>query len=388
MASIRRHPRSPFWIACIRLPDGRRTNRSTGTTDKKEAQRVANKFEDASEEAKVGRFTESRARKTISEIFAIANKDFLPSSNIKDYLESWLQAKQLEVGEKTHRKYAEVVGQFLQFLGAKAHLDMVHLASREITKFRAHLAGRGSAGTVNVALKIIRAALNQAKRENIVDVNEAERVTLVSTTDESVRRPFTRAELSRVLAVANDEWRRIIAFGYYTGQRIGDIADLCWNNLDLEQCEIRFFSNKPGKYRVLPIAKHLMSLLGEMPAGDDPKAPLFPNAYAVRQRNEHSGTLSNQFTRLLVKAGLLEARPHRSTGKGRSAKRELNELCFHSLRHSTTTDLKQTGASNAVAEEVVGHESSEVNRNYTHIDVATLRTAVDRLPNILVDAGR
>ena len=41
MASIRKHPKSPFWFACITLPDGRQTQRSTKLTDAKKALKKA-----------------------------------------------------------------------------------------------------------------------------------------------------------------------------------------------------------------------------------------------------------------------------------------------------------------------------------------------------------
>ena len=47
-----------------------------------------------------------------------------------------------------------------------------------------------------------------------------------------IKRPFTLPELRSVLDLANDEWRSMILFGLYTGQRLGDIATLRWNNLD------------------------------------------------------------------------------------------------------------------------------------------------------------
>ncbi len=46
-----------------------------------------------------------------------------------------------------------------------------------------------------------------------------------------IKRPFTLPELRSVLDLANDEWRSMILFGLYTGQRLGDIATLRWNNL-------------------------------------------------------------------------------------------------------------------------------------------------------------
>ena len=47
MASIRKDPRgkSPYWHACLTLPDGRRTQRTTRSTNRQEAQRIANKME-------------------------------------------------------------------------------------------------------------------------------------------------------------------------------------------------------------------------------------------------------------------------------------------------------------------------------------------------------
>jgi hypothetical protein len=65
MASLRGLPNSPYWIACFTLPDGTRTQRSTKSADRREAQRIANKFEDASKEASSGRFIESQARKVM-----------------------------------------------------------------------------------------------------------------------------------------------------------------------------------------------------------------------------------------------------------------------------------------------------------------------------------
>src|SRR4051812_12582856 len=111
MASLRRLANSPYWIACFTLPDGRRTQRSTGTTNRLDAERVANKFEDASKEARAGKLLESRARKTIADIFSIANKDNLPSSTIAHFFDSWLKRKELEAGEKTHIRYKCAVDQ-------------------------------------------------------------------------------------------------------------------------------------------------------------------------------------------------------------------------------------------------------------------------------------
>jgi integrase len=370
-------------MACFTLPDGRRTTRSTGTSDKKEAQRIANHYEDVSNQGKAKTLTESRARKTIADIFALANQDNLASSTIRAFLTSWLKRKALEASEKTHSRYMTVVEQLIAFLGSGADQDITHLNATEITGFREHLSKRVSPGTVNISLKILRSALTQAKRDGLTDVNEAERVTLLKIRKTVSRIAFSEPQLRRILDKANAEWKGMILFGLYTGLRIGDIATLTWRNLDLKQNEISLTTTKTGRQQILPLAKPLRSHIETLPVADDPEAPLFPTAFAARRRSHGGGTLSNQFHKILVEANLVESRPHISTGKGRSATRAPSVLSFHSLRHTATSMLKNAGVSDSVTRDIIGHESAAVSQNYTHIDRETKRKALDKMPDIL-----
>ena len=386
MASLRRHPRSPFWFACFSLPNGRRTQRSTGTTDKKQAHRIAIQFEDATRAAAQGRFIESRARKAIADIYALANVDTLPGSTVADFMESWLKRKKLEAGEKTHTRYCTVAEQFLEYLGPKAKRDIANVTAADITKFRDILAKRVTAGTVNVTLKILRSAFAQARRDGLIDVNETERVSLLKRKDRFERRPFTLPELRRILEASTDEWRGMILFGLYTGQRLGDLAALTWQNVDLQRAELRLVTGKTGRRQILPLAPPLLRYVESLPAGDQPDAPLFPRIYDTVQHHKHAGNLSNQFFNILVSAGLAQKKTHKSTGKGRAAKREQNEVSFHSLRHTATSLLKSAGVSDSVAMEFVGHDSATVSRQYTHISTEALKHAASRLPDVTLPA--
>jgi integrase len=64
-----------------------------------------------------------------------------------------------------------------------------------------------------------------------------------------------------------------------------------------------------------------------------------------------------------TKAGLFEKRDHHGKGKGRDLKRATGGLGFHCLRHTATTLLKAGGVSDAVAREIIGHESAAVLAN-------------------------
>ena len=333
--------------------------------------------------ARQGRLVENQARKVISDIFSIGNQDQLPRSTIKDFLTAWLRRKELEAGQQTHTRYGIVVDQFLKFLGGKKARDIAHLTSADISGFRDAVSERSAPSTVNVALKVIRAALNQAKREGLIDSNEAERVSLLKRVARSKRRPFSLDELRRVLEMANQEWVGIILVGLYTGLRLGDIATLTWTNVDLGQRELHLVTQKTGRSQNLPIAKPLLKHLESLPVSDDPHQPLFPSAYDLYTRQRFNGTLSRQFYDILVAAGLAKERVHAVTGKGSLVRHVQNELSFHCLRHTATSLLKNAGVSDVIARDIIGHDSEAVSRQYTHIETETKRRALDNMPDVM-----
>ena len=124
--------------------------------------------------------------------------------------------------------------------------------------------------------------------------------------------------------------------------------------------------------------------LAELPAGDDPNAPLFPEACRIATANNNVSELSRQFHEVLRSANMIKggAATHKGTGKGRDVARERNRLSFHSLRHTATLLLKAAGVSEAVARDIIGHESAEISRHYTHVDEDSKRKAIALLPDL------
>ena len=75
----------------------------------------------------------------------------------------------------------------------------------------------------------------------------------------------------------------------------------------------------------------------------------------------------------MYKAGLAKKPTHQKTKDGRDAKRTVNELTFHCLRHNFVSNLKMSGAGDSIAKELAGHSSDAVSRVYTHGDPKALR---------------
>jgi integrase len=98
-----------------------------------------------------------------------------------------------------------------------------------------------------------------------------------------------------------------------------------------------------------------------------------------------TAALSKAFAEeILIPAGLMLPRPkhHASADTGRKAKRQVNELSFHSLRHSLVTLLKATGASNSMAQQIVGHDSAAVSERYTHLSASDTTESISKLPDV------
>jgi integrase len=97
---------------------------------------------------------------------------------------------------------------------------------------------------------------------------------------------------------------------------------------------------------------------------------------------EESERFPNQFTELLVAAGLREPRDHQGRGIGRGGKRTRMDTSFHSLRHTAVSLLKDAGIPDAVVMALVGHESTAMSQRYTHVGKESLNKAAAALPQI------
>src|SRR5262249_2791410 len=145
--------------------------------------------------------------------------------------------------------------------------------------------------------------------DGFIQDDPSEFVGVVKREKTQGRRAFTIEELKAIQSVADEEWRSLIRFGFYTAQRLSDLALLTWDNIDLQRNEICFVAGKTSKTMLLPIAEPLRQHLLAMPGSDDPKAPVHPRAHQILQRSRgRISRLSADFGDLMAAAGV---RTHR-----------------------------------------------------------------------------
>jgi hypothetical protein len=98
------------------------------------------------------------------------------------------------------------------------------------------------------------------------------------------------------------------------------------------------------------------------------------------ERQRKTGNLSNQFAELLAAAGLRRKKNHKSTGKGRGKRRNVEPLSFHSLRRTATTLLHEGGVPSAVAQALIGHDTEAMHELYISVGREALEKARQLFP--------
>lgn len=389
VASLHRQPKRRCWYCAFTDQHGKRHFRSTKTTDKKQAREICQSWEKAARLAQVGCLNADQARQVISSGVSdvlLAAGESLPTASIREWCDRWLKTKQIEAEESTHSRYRVALQPFLEFLGERANRDLNLLTPDDVLRFRDEYAKRVSVGSVNTALRIVRACFSAATTQGLLEKNPVSQVKNLKEKGESKRRALSMDEIRTILNICGDtEWRGLVLLGLYTGQRLKDCAGLKWNQVDLQKKTITFTAQKTGKRLCLHLVQAVEDYLLTLPSEDEPTDPVLPRLAAMAN---NSSRLSDAFAKeVLIPAGLMTERPgnKKGTGKGRSGRREVNEVTFHNLRHTFVTWLKNAGASHAVAEMIAGHGSSAVSRQYTHLGAQDTVAPLTQLPNVAIE---
>jgi len=140
-----------------------------------------------------------------------------------------------------------------------------------LVKLRNALAKRVASATVNRHIKVLRMLFKAAEREGLLVDNPAQHVdTVKKQAARAERRAFTIDELRAVLAVTDNEWRGMVLFGLYTGQRLSDIASLTWGNIDMAKKEVALVTRKTDRRMVISTSAASTTATSSLPISSSP----------------------------------------------------------------------------------------------------------------------
>lgn len=399
MASIWAHPKSKNWFARYRAANGKIVNRSTGCTDKKEAERIATSWEiEADREraakpepeistggisdaiarverlARTGKIDRATVRELINEIMVKAGSERIDALTSRQWCDSWRKNKAASVKTSSMLKYNQVAKDWLNFLAGKADKAMEAVSKSDAIAYRDHLRKQGlSPGTINHMIKLLRGIYHDAVEQGDIGKNPFAGVASLRVDDSDAKRiPFTKAEVANLIAAAEGDWKGLITLAATTGLRLMDATRLKWKDLNLDDETIRVRTAKTGTVLTLPIHPELSKWLSKQQRGIG-AAPIFPNLSGKAGAGK-SG-LSMSFRRLMDRAKISAGIARKANDRGRTT----SQKSFHSLRHFAATQLAAAGVRAEIARQITGHADAEMHANYVNADRDALRNAVNAI---------
>ena len=159
-------------------------------------------------------------------------------------------------------------------------------------------------------------------------------------------RYLTSEEMERLLAAAHSRLYPVLMCALLTGMRRGEILNLTWENVSLDQDTLYILKSKSGKPRELPIPSKLRGVL----LGLGPKAngPVFDLPVIMLRR---------YFAQALKDAGIFGFR-------------------FHDLRHSFASHFLMRTNDLPALQNLLGHSSPVMTQRYAHLSKGHLASNI------------
>jgi len=232
MASLTKHPKSRFWVACYTAKDGRQLKRSTKTTNRGKAMQIALELERVEQQARDGTVTTTQLQKILTDTAERVTGDTLTVPTVKAYLDDWLKGVTARNAPTTLERYENTVTLFLENLKAKAQLAVTSVTPKDIEAFvNSRLESGVAPKTAIIDLKTLNTAFRRAEAYGIILKNPVAAVRPPRMRS-SEREVFTHEDVQKVLdAAPSVEWQTLILLGYFVGARLSDCVHMKWEHV-------------------------------------------------------------------------------------------------------------------------------------------------------------
>lgn len=395
MATIYKRAETGTWYAKYFNCDGKRVSKNTGTSSKREAERIAAGFESAerdarskanqlpkafavvletvTREAAAGDLTLARAEEFVKRLHKLANPEFKQLS-LLEFWESWITEQKRHVGKSTATGYEHDLDLFKSALGSRIMSSDINALTTEQVNAAVDKAKKAKKGenkttrrssTVNKALASLRRVMEAALAKGIVTHNPAKQSRSLRQEDSTERAPFTVAEIRAMLdhEDTSHEWKGAITIAAHTGLRLGDVLSLGRKHISGTQLVIMPSKTARAKKVItVPLTPPCLTWIA------DQKGDFFPNL-----KKQATSNTSMQFSTIMRKAKVPK---QIELPGGLKASRS-----FHALRHTFASWLAEADIHADVRQKLTGHASSKIHARYSHHDDA-LDRAIQTLPNL------
>ena len=397
---------SPYYFARFKLANGNTTWKSTGLTKKREAQRLANEWEQ--EQIKLRKKhsqTNTELVETLNAAFTKLNKDnftlddfneFLAkgyeiskgeeahSPTLQRWISEWMINKSLHIKESTLDSYKRHLKGLFKVMDDLIEKRLAYITTNDIECIQHRLISQARKNgtrnrSINYKMGLLKSSITDAYNKGKIHRNVGLAVKDLPEDDSLTKAPFTPEEINKLTQAAPEEWKGVILFASKTGLRIKNLIELKWKDLDIPNKEITVIPVKQRRIKkqraqTYPITEEMMNYLNFI--GIKQKGLVFPDVASM-----HETSRPKKFDRIMRDAGVPK--------KVELPDKQIGVRSFHSLRHSFNTFLARGGISQEVRMQITGHASEEVNNIYTHLGVDVIKRAIEQgIPTIKWEAAQ
>jgi integrase/recombinase XerD len=281
------------------------------------------------------------------------------SGTLSSFFCDFLDRAPLSYSPKTIQGYSLAFRSFERIIRNKRLKDVSPLDGEGFKRARSN---EVSAVSVNIELRTLKAAFNEAKRLKLVEENPLNGVRPVRVADKEASH-LSEPEFARLLSFIEDmDFKKLIKFALFTMMRLGEITSLRWDTVDLQRREILIrssaeFRPKHGKARFVPMNDWVHAFLAS-------KERTCEYVFSRNGKPLKGMSVSHAFKRYVRRAGLSD------------------RIHFHSLRHSGISWLANNGVPQPFIQRIAGHSSLKVTEIYTHAEDISLFRAVNTFPSL------
>jgi integrase len=272
--------------------------------------------------------------------------------NFVDYFEKVAKSKSL--GEKAWFCSLKHLKDF-----TNGHIQFSAVNEDWLEEYKKYLLTKVSDNTAHLYFSKIKAAFRQAVKDKITVNNPADSVTNIKAT-ETDRCFLAQDDLQKLADTfcKDAEVKRAFLFACYTGLRLGDLENLCWQNIQNHSVQFR------QKKTRMPIAVPLSDTAKEMLYGSLDNVLPLPN-------NKVFGLPSRNQIVLVLRDWIKKA--------------EIDKpVSFHTSRHTFATIGLTSGIDLYTMSKLLGHKTIAATQIYARVVDEKLRKAVSMLPSIKV----
>lgn len=255
--------------------------------------------------------------------------------------------------------------------------ELRQIEKEHAERYISEIGGGRSANTRNKSLTFLRLVFKVLAEDARIKANPFEGMDAAPLAV-TRKRPLTMTELGTISKnlVGKGEMETLFSLGYYTGARLGDCVLMRWNSIDMGARKIRYTPHKTAKGNkeiTLTISPALFSLLEQTPS-DERKGLVLPELGEMYRRDP--AAVSKRVQQVFVDAKIETDIEVAGYGK------KVACVGFHSLRHAHITALLEGGMPMDAVRQQAGHATIGMTAHYYHAGKNTLQAMSDALPEM------